>query len=77
MERAMASKVHTTGLSTSTKVLVLNSNMVKQKSADTCMKIDYSQTDRPVHWEPPDVNCPPSTDKGMELDPKRDRSLCM
>ena len=34
VELAMASKVHTAGLSTSTKVLVLNSKMVKRQSAE-------------------------------------------
>ena len=78
VERAMASNVHTTGLSTSAKVLVLNSNIVKQKADEKWMDLDSPQTDQPVHWEPPDVQRPPSADKGMELDyPKTDHSLCI
>ena len=71
----MAYKVHTTSLSTSTKVRVRKSNMVKKQPADLGMEMDYPHTDLPVHWEPPDVQSTPSADTGMELDhPKTDHS---
>ena len=78
VERAMASKVYTTGLSTSTKVIILNSNTVKQQSAEMGLDLDSHKPDQPVHWDPPDVQRPPLAEMGMELDyPKKDHSFCM